>query len=299
MKSKFSIWIQSLRCYSFPTSLMPVLITCAFLYRQGKPILIKDVSLIVLGLVALHSGVNLVNDYFDYINGIDTTETSGSSRVLVDKLLTIKELKIGIYAAYFIAVITGAYYSYLYPVPVFFLVLAGGTGGYLYTGKPFAFKYNALGEICVFILMGPLLFIGIHYVLATSYDTSILLLSIPAGLLTTSILSANNLRDIYDDKNAGIMTIATLTGVRFAAFLYLLLIFISFALIVFYIYSNIINIWSLIVFFTIIPVIINLKKTHFIKYDHNKPAKSNIVENTAMIYMIFSLLLSLSMIINV
>ncbi|HEX3073321.1 MAG TPA: prenyltransferase, partial [Ignavibacteriales bacterium] len=42
--------------------------------------------------MTVHAGSNMISDYFDLKKGVDTKETFGSSKVLVDEILTPREV---------------------------------------------------------------------------------------------------------------------------------------------------------------------------------------------------------------
>jgi 1,4-dihydroxy-2-naphthoate octaprenyltransferase len=61
--------------------------------------------------------------------------------------------------------------------------------------------YSGLGELEVFIFMGPIMVIGSYYVQTKSLAWTPLLVSLPIGLLVMAILHANNLRDVVQDDH--------------------------------------------------------------------------------------------------
>ncbi len=89
------------------------------------------------------------------------------------------------------------------------LIFAGiaAVGLYFYTGPPLKLKYQVLGEPLVFLVFGPTLMLGAAYAQTGAFELTALLLSIPVGLATTTILTANNLRDQDEDRLGGITTL--------------------------------------------------------------------------------------------
>ena len=55
--------------------------------------------------------------------------------------------------------------------------VAGLLGGYLYTGGPKGYKYLALGDVLVFVLMGPLSVVGTYLALTGEVSLLVLLAS--------------------------------------------------------------------------------------------------------------------------
>lgn len=98
--------------------------------------------------------------------------------------------------------------------------LVGIAGGYGYTSGFWPYKYHACGPVMVFLLMGPLMALPAYYIQGGSLDWRPFLASLPIACLVTSIMHANDIRDIAHDREAGITTLAMLLGRRKALCLY-------------------------------------------------------------------------------
>jgi 1,4-dihydroxy-2-naphthoate octaprenyltransferase len=86
--------------------------------------------------------------------------------------------------------------------------------------------YYGLGELFVFLFFGVAAVSGTYYVQAHALPWSVLVASVPVGLLVTAILVVNNYRDIDTDSRAGKRTLAVRMGragarAEYAAFLLL------------------------------------------------------------------------------
>jgi 1,4-dihydroxy-2-naphthoate octaprenyltransferase len=79
--------------------------------------------------------------------------------------------------------------------------------GLFYTADPVVYKKRSLGELAVFLVWGPLMVGGTHFVLTGSVDYAPMLVSTPIGLLVALVLLANNLRDVEYDREVGVETI--------------------------------------------------------------------------------------------
>jgi 1,4-dihydroxy-2-naphthoate octaprenyltransferase len=92
------------------------------------------------------------------------------------------------------------------------LGIASVLAGFLYTGAPVHLAYLGLGELTVFVFMGPVMVLGAYFVQLESWDWEPIVASLPIAFLVTAILHANNLRDIDSDRRVGKRTVATLVG---------------------------------------------------------------------------------------
>jgi 1,4-dihydroxy-2-naphthoate octaprenyltransferase len=221
--SRIRIWIQAVRIFSFTASTIPIAVGSALaLYDHTFDWLLF--LLMLAASVACHAGANLANDYYDHIKGIDTEESLGPSKVIQRGLLTPAEVKRGMIVAFAIATALGLIIVALSSLVILVLALASLAAAFFYTGGPKPLGYIAMGELTVFIFMGPVMIGGAYYVMADKLTLEALLASIPIGLLVAVILHANNIRDIPLDQSAGKVTLATLLGRQKAGIEYVVLV---------------------------------------------------------------------------
>jgi len=211
--SRFRIWFQAVRFFSFTASVIPIAAGSALALadRAFDPLLF--VLMVVAG-VATHAGCNLANDYYDHRKGIDTQESLGPSKVIQRGLLTPAEVRRGFIVAFAIATALGLVIVAETGWPVLVLALASLAAAYLYTGGPKPLGYIALGEATVFVFMGLGMVRGAYYVMTGVLTWTSLLVATPIAAIVAAILHANNIRDIPDDSAAGKVTLATLLGRR-------------------------------------------------------------------------------------
>jgi len=214
------IWFRAVRPFSFTASTVPVLVGAAWVFYEKTPANWWLLPLIWLAALSIHAATNLVSEYFDYIKG---DISFGSSRVLLEGLLSPRQFLIGGLVMFAVTAAIGLVFIALRGWPILAIGLVGMLGGYFYTATPVGYKYIGLGDVMVFILMGPLMVIGSHFVLTGTYNNNVFWISLPIGCLVTAILSGNNLRDILHDRQAGITTFAGLVGHRWAKLEYAVL----------------------------------------------------------------------------
>lgn len=217
--------------------------------------------LTVLGVVFLHGGANVVNDYFDYRQRVDTAEVPGSygneARVLIQRLLRPSQVLSIALILFSLSLLIGIYMTIVRGWPVFLFGFVGFLTGVLYTARPVALKYSALGEAAVFFMWGPLVVSGAYYVQRGDFNFQTLWISIPIGTLVALVLLANNIRDIQFDSRVGIDTMATLLGKRRAIRLYQLLLMGVYVVTVVLILCGLLSPWSFLTFFSL-PIALHL-----------------------------------------
>ena len=99
------------------------------------------------------------------------------------------------------------------------ILIIGGIGVLLTILYSFL-KYHALGDLDIFIIFGVLPVLGTCYVITGAFHPEALILSLPVGVITVSVLHANNTFDIPSDGEAGIKTFAMLLGGKASSILY-------------------------------------------------------------------------------
>jgi 1,4-dihydroxy-2-naphthoate octaprenyltransferase len=227
-------WLTSLRAYSFPASVVPVALAVAIsVSRAAVPdsgeILWWTVPVYLAAALLFHAGTNVLNDYYDYRSGVDGPNDPDPTHAISRGIVTPRYMLVSGHIYFGLGVVLGTLIAVVRG-PVFWAVgLTGALGAYLYTGRRFSLKYRGLGDLSVFVLMGPaLVFTGVWAFTGQAAPESIAI-SVPVALLVTLILHGNNLRDITADKASGVRTVAGLLGFHRSIIAFLVLLFSAYA----------------------------------------------------------------------
>jgi 1,4-dihydroxy-2-naphthoate octaprenyltransferase len=232
------IWRDGMRLKYVALSLLPVLLGSVLAWEQtvskhhflGHLDIIRFIAVIVT-VILMQVGANLINDYYDYKRGIDTSNPLGPGGLIQQGL--IKPTRV---------LITGL--TLLVAGTIIGLVFAGGAlaalivvllalGAYFFSATKWSLSSLGLSELMGFLAFGPLTVL-LGYLMQThgTYTTNVLLYSLPLGLLGAATVYANNLRDVEGDQHAGKRTLATLLGLRLSRFVYIILLLAAYAIIV-------------------------------------------------------------------
>ena len=207
-------------------------------------------ALAMIGLLLAHVANNMVNDYFDLEAGIDSEEyvrgryaphpvLSGliSKRGLILAIATVNVLALGV--VLFLSGPRG------WPVPLFALLgLFVGVG---YVAPPLQLKHRGLGEPAVALVWGPLMIGGTYYVSAGALPSWVLAVSLPYGVLATTVLIGKHIDKLEPDTARGIHTLPVLLGRERALFLNQLLMGLFFLLVLCLVLVGTLGVWSLLV----------------------------------------------------
>lgn len=256
---KFKLFIRASRPFSLTASVIPV--TIGGILALNEPgFSFTYLLLSIVAVIFLQASVNLLNDHDDFINHVDTKDSHGSSGVIVEGLLTLKEVYVSGILLLILGCLIGLFLSYERGVAILILGIIGAVLGYFYTGKPLTLKYRGLGAPMVFIIFGPLMTLGGYYLQMQEFTIQAFLISIPTALLTTAILHGNDIRDINHDKKAGIKTLSIFIGYKKAQLVYSSLIILSYVSLIMMIIYKYVPFVSLICLLTVPAAIKNINK---------------------------------------
>lgn len=239
-------------------------------------------------------GTNFANDYFDYRKGADAADRIGPTRATQAGMIEPETMQNAFIVVFGVAMLLGLY---LVSRGGWVIVLIGSVSiflGVVYTATRYALAYTGLADLFVLIFFGPVAVGGTYYVQALTITPIVLIAGLSPGLISTALLTVNNLRDIQQDKAAGRKTLAVRFGAMFAKMEYLLAIVFACLIPVILHYltrSNFYVVFATLTFFLAIPAI----RTVFFYQDAK--VLNAVLANTGKLLLIFSLAFSIGWII--
>ena len=219
MKNNIKIWLQAARLRTLPLSVSGIIMGNALALNHN------DFSFIIfllsiLTAIAFQIVSNFANDYGDGIKGTDNEERIGPKRVLQQGLLTLENLKRGIFVSVVVSIILSITLIYeslgvnklLFSVLFILLAIGAVAAAIKYTVGANPYGYSGLGDLFVFIFFGWVSVIGSYFLQINSIDLSIILFATTFGLLSVAVLNLNNMRDIENDFNSSKITLVVRLG---------------------------------------------------------------------------------------
>ena len=197
-----------------PMTIASISLGAAYAYYLGYRINIAFFTLALIGALLLHMSVNVINDYYDTLYGVDTIDVLKyrPHAIFMGIVNTRSMLNIGL-ALLITGSLIGIYLSLVVSPSILILGIIGVFLVYEYTGPPLKLKYRALGELSVFLAWGPLMALGSMIASTSGFRNYLVtLVSIPVALLVVATLYANNVRDIERDRVRGAYTLAIRLG---------------------------------------------------------------------------------------
>jgi 1,4-dihydroxy-2-naphthoate polyprenyltransferase len=282
------LWLVAARPRTLPAAIAPVLVGTSLAIEEGT---FRPLAFVcaLIGSIFIQIGTNLSNDYSDARRGADTEDRLGPVRVTAGGLMPPRQVLIGTYVAFGIAVAAGAYLIAIAGWQLLAVGLASILAGVLYTGGPRPYGYEGLGELFVFLFFGVVAVVGSYYVQTEKLTWEAFALSVPVGLLASAILVVNNVRDIETDRRAGKRTLAVKLGRQGARSLYAAMVLIAYAVPVLIWLAGGLDAWLLLPWASL-PLVPRLLRTVGTRTDG--PALNGALAGTGRLLALFSLLLS-------
>jgi 1,4-dihydroxy-2-naphthoate octaprenyltransferase len=154
-----------------------------------------------VGALCAHIATNVLNDYFDYVSGLDLktrrTPFSGGSGILPQGLMSSHKALIFGLAALGLTAAIGCFFWAMRGWGILPLGIIGILVIISYT--PWITKHPLLCLIAPGLGFGPLMVMGTYYVLTGRYDAVALLASLVPGLLVSNLLLLNQFPDVEAD----------------------------------------------------------------------------------------------------
>jgi 1,4-dihydroxy-2-naphthoate octaprenyltransferase len=179
-----------------------------------------------VGAILAHVGVNVFNEYFDYLSGLDfetqKTPFSGGSGILTAGLIEPrKTYLLGVVCLFIIDAAIGTIFVIVQGWGLIPVILLGGLFAYFYT--PYLSRWQ-IGELSAGLGMGSLVVLGAYYVQTGQYTWEAIVASLAPGFLTANLLLLNEFPDVEADIKVGRRNLVMALGRRRAGWLYTILL---------------------------------------------------------------------------
>ena len=186
---------------------MPIFLGLGYSVYAGHAVNWPLALLILLAGLLLHAAINVLNDYYDALNGTDDANQervfpfTGGSRFIQNEVLTRKQTLVYGIVLVLAAIGIGIYLISQTGINLFWLGLFGILLGWGYSAPPLNLNSRGLGELSVLSGFG-LLPLGTYLVQTGELSLPLVLVSLPVGLLTANLLYINQFPDRKADIQA-------------------------------------------------------------------------------------------------
>lgn len=250
-----SKWLISTRAAVLIMTFISAAIAGILAYQDGR-FNLGLWLLLVFGLIMSHATNNLLNDYTDYVKGVDKDNyfrAQYGPQPLEHGLMTKAQLLTYAVITGLLALGAGASLIYLRGGLTWILL---GLGAFFVLFYTFPLKYIALGEISVLIVWGPLMIGGGYYVITGQWDWNVVLASLPYALGVTTVIFGKHIDKYQGDKEKGIHTLPVLLGERLARYFVITMTVLQYLLVLYLVVIG---------FFTPVMLVVFLALPNFFK----------------------------------
>jgi len=204
----FPRYLLATRPAFLTVTVFSALIGLATAYASGLAIRPASAIASVLFGATAHAGINVLNDYYDALNGTDDLNTerifpfTGGSRFIQNGVLSRRAT--ALFGALLMAVVIAAG-LWLTAVSAAGLVWIGALGlfiGWAYSAPPLKLNSRGWGEACVWAGFA-LIAVGADFVQRGQVSSTALVAATSYALLVTNLLYINQFPDCKADRAAG------------------------------------------------------------------------------------------------
>jgi len=250
-----SLWLRVIRVRFLLASVIAVSVGLAINWTQNNSIDVFAALLTFAGVMALHASVDLLNDFWDYKRGIDTTtkrtKMSGGTGVLPEGLLKPSSVYRAGIAFLIIGGGVGAYFVMTDGIIIAAILAFAILSIYFYSTK---IVDSGLAEFFV-ALKGTMIVLGAFFIQSSQLTVDVVLAGVIVGVLSSLVLFIASFPDYDADKSKGRKTLVIVAGKRKATRIFWAFPIISLGALIFGVYSQLFPISSLLALVPI-PLII-------------------------------------------
>jgi 1,4-dihydroxy-2-naphthoate octaprenyltransferase len=229
--------------------------------------------LTILLALLVHAGVNVLNDYYDALNGTDAINKeriypfTGGSRFIQNGVLTMNQTAYFGYLLLGIAVLGGIWLSWLAGSGLLAIGALGVLIGWAYSAAPLRFNSHGLGELCV--LTGFLgVVVGADFVQRQDFSSQPFVIGVPYALLVTNLLYINQFPDRKADAAVGKRHLVVRLPLDIAVLLYPLLAGLAFIWLIFMVIFSKLPLQAII---SAVPLLFSVRASILLKQLSVKP----------------------------
>lgn len=208
-RPRIKLWFQEIRVpFLLSAAIVPTAFGGVFAWHETASFDALLFLLALAGVLLLHMGTNVVNDYFDYRSGTDRinrnkTPFNGGSPFVVAGILTPVEIYRAALVFFALGAGIGLLLAYLTTPWIIPLGILGGALGYFYTSSRVNLAARGVGEIAVGLGFGPLVVGGAYAVQTGALAWAPFAAGVPLGLLIGLMLFINQFPDREADSKVG------------------------------------------------------------------------------------------------
>jgi 1,4-dihydroxy-2-naphthoate polyprenyltransferase len=189
-------------------TLFAALIGLATAWLDGVAFAPLKAGMTLLFALVAHAGVNVLNDYYDALNGTDAINTgrifpfTGGSRFIQNGVLTTTATARFGAMLFGVTMVAGIWLTSVSAPGLLVIGVTGLVIGWAYSAPPLRLNSRGFGELCVATGFA-LIVVGADFVQRGAFSALPVVAAVPYALLVTNVLYINQFPDRKADAAAG------------------------------------------------------------------------------------------------
>jgi 1,4-dihydroxy-2-naphthoate octaprenyltransferase len=233
-QNPFARYFAATRPAFLSASSMACVIGLAVAWHDGPAFVISFALITLLFALLAQAGVNVLNDYYDALNGTDARNTerifpfTGGSRFIQNGVMTQAEMRNFGFVLMACVAAAGLWLMARSAPHLMYVGLAGLFIGWAYSAPPFRLNSRGLGELCVaagFLAIT----VGTDFVQRKGFAAAPFIAGLPYALLVANLLYINQFPDRTADTAAGKLHWVARLEVQHARWGYALIVALAYA----------------------------------------------------------------------
>lgn len=300
-QNPFARYFAATRPAFLTASLMACLIGLAIAWHGG---IVFDVAMALVTLLfalLAQAGVNVLNDYYDALNGTDAQNTerifpfTGGSRFIQNGVLTLAQMRNFGFALMAGVAVAGLWLMARSAPQLMYVGLAGMFIGWAYSAPPFRLNSRGLGELCVaagFLAIT----VGTDFVQRKGFAAAPFIAGLSYALLVTNLLYINQFPDRTADTAAGKLHWVARLEVQHARWGYALIVSLAYVWLLLSVLLGWMPVLALIAFFAL-PVSVQAAR-QLLRHAAQPQQLGDAIKLTIAAMLVHGALLSLALILS-
>lgn len=223
-------WWLAARPRTLTIAVVPVLLGAALALAGGHSLNVGVFLITLVAAMLIQIGTNLDNDVGDFERGTDGAGRLGPPRATSQGWLTAGQVRTAVTITFGVSCALGAYLAWYGGWPILLIGVLSVIAGVAYTSGPKPIAYTGFGELFVWVFFGVVAVAGTYYLQVFAISDAAITLGAIVGLHAAAVLVVNNYRDADSDRKSGKHTLAVRLGRDFTRWEYLALVIAPFAL---------------------------------------------------------------------
>lgn len=206
-----NVWWRMIRPHTLTASFIPVFAGTAMALSDGGFRADLFFAMLLASLL-IQGATNMVNEYYDYVRGLDNEQSVGIGGTIVRDGVAPVTVRNLAFAFYGLAVLLGVY---ICSETSWWVAVAGTVSilvSYFYSAGPLPISSTPLGELFSGLFMGPVIILIAYFIQTGSLSAAAVCVSVSFGLTIGAINLSNNIRDRDGDASHGRRTLPVLLG---------------------------------------------------------------------------------------